>query len=380
MTTTSPPGLGTGPEPAGPDPASNGARPSGPGHDALPLRGWVLRNQLVSMRLDPRSIVVCTTVAVTTVAVACWSISVGDFPVPLSEVVASLFGGGSDDADFIVRTLRLPRALTGALVGMAFGISGAIFQSLARNPLASPDIMGFNQGAAAGAVFVIVVLGGTSSEVALGAMVGGIGTALLVFLLAMRGGVVRPYRLVLVGIGIGYAAFALVDYLMTRAEIYDVQRAAVWLTGSLNGRSWDHVRTVGLALVALTPLAVLMQRWLDRLELSDEAAAGLGVPVGAAKLGLVVVGVSLAALAVAAAGPIAFVAFVAGPIARRMVDTPSAALIPAGLTGAMVMVVADLAARRVLAPTELPVGIATAVIGAPYLLWLLFRQGRTGAL
>jgi iron complex transport system permease protein len=240
--------------------------------------------------------------------------------------------------------------------------------------------MGFNQGAAAGAVFVIIVLGGTSSQVALGAVIGGLLTALAVFSLSMRRGTVQPYRLVLVGIGIGYAAYALVDYLITRAEIYDVQRAAVWLTGSLNGRSWDHVRTVGLALVVLTPLAVLMQRWLDRLELGDDVAAGLGVPVGLATLGLVLVGVGLAALAVAAAGPIVFVAFVAGPIARRMIDTPSAALIPAGLTGALVMVVADLVARRALAPTELPVGIATAVIGAPYLLWLLFRQGRTGAL
>lgn len=352
----------------------------GAGRDPLPLRGWVVRTRLASMRLDPRSMVVCLAVVAVTLAVGCWSISVGDFPIPLSDVVATIFGAGSDDADFIVRTLRLPRAVTAVLVGAAFGISGAIFQSLARNPLASPDIMGFNQGAAAGAVFVIVVLGGTSSQVALGATIGGVLTAVAVFSLAMRGGSVRPYRLVLVGIGIGYAAYAVVDYLMTRAEIYDVQRAAVWLTGSLNGRTWDHVRTIGLALVVLTPVAVLMQRWLDRLELGDDMAAGLGIPVGRAKFGLVVVGVGLAALAVAAAGPISFVAFVAGPIARRMVNTPSAALIPAGLTGALVMVVADLAARRVMAPTELPVGIATAVIGAPYLLWLLFRQGRTGAL
>ncbi|MEM9562718.1 MAG: iron chelate uptake ABC transporter family permease subunit [Actinomycetota bacterium] len=351
-----------------------------PANEELPLRGWVVRSRGISMRLDPRSFVVCSLLAAATVAVGCWSISVGDFPIPISDVIATVFGGGSEDADFIVRTLRLPRALTGALVGLAFGISGAIFQSLARNPLASPDIIGFNSGAAVGAVFVIVILGGSSSQVAFGAVSGGVITALLVFFLAIKGRGVQAYRLVLVGIGIGFAATAVVDYLITRAEIFDVQRAAVWLTGSLNGRSWDDVRTVGLALLVLTPLAVLMQRWLDRLELSDDVAAGLGVPVGRAKLALVLVGVALAALAVAAAGPIGFVAFVAGPIARRLVDTPGAALIPAGFTGALVTVAADLAARRVLAPTELPVGIATAVIGAPYLLWLLSRQGRTGAL
>lgn len=348
--------------------------------DELPLRGLVVRSRRFSMRLDPRSVAVCVVLAAATLAVGCWSISVGDFPIPLSDVIATVFGAGSDDADFIVRTLRLPRAITGALVGMAFGISGAIFQSLARNPLASPDIIGFNSGAAVGAVFVIVILGGTSTQVAMGAVLGGVVTALLVFGLAVQGRGVQAYRLVLIGIGIGFAATAVVDYLITRAEIFDVQRAAVWLTGSLNGRSWDDARTIGLGLLVLTPLAILMQRWLDRLELSDDVAAGLGIPVGRAKLGLVLVGVALAALSVAAAGPIGFVAFVSGPIARRLVNTPGAALLPAGFTGALVTVAADLAARRALAPTELPVGIATAVIGAPYLLWLLSRQGRTGAL
>lgn len=159
-----------------------------------------------------------------------------------------------------------------------------------------------------------------------------------------------------------------------------MQRAAVWLTGSLNGRSWDHVRTVGLGLLLLAPLAIVMQRWLDRIELGDDTAAGIGVPVGKAKLSLVVVAVCLVSLAVAAAGPVGFVAFVAGPVARRLVKTPGAAVIPAAFVGALITVVADLAARRVLAPTELPVGIATAVIGAPYLMWLLARQGRIGAL
>lgn len=347
---------------------------------SLPLRGVVVRTGAVSVRLDARTITVCVAIAVATVAIGCWSISVGDFPIPMTDVVATIFGGGSGDAQFIVGTLRLPRVLTGGLVGLAFGISGAIFQSLARNPLASPDIMGFNSGAAAGAVFVIVILGGSSAQVAFGAVVGGVATALIVFALAAQHGSVRAYRLVLVGIGIGFAGAAIVDYLMTRAEIFDVQRAAVWLTGSLNGRSWEHVRLVGTALLVLTPFAVGMQRWLDRLELGDDVAAGLGIPVNRAKLGLVLVGVALAALAVAAAGPITFVAFVAGPIARRLVDTPGAALIPAGLVGALITVTADLAARRTLAPIELPVGIATAVIGAPYLLWLLSRQGRTGAL
>lgn len=345
----------------------------------LPLRGRVVRTGWCSVRVDPRSLAVCSALALATVAVGCWSISVGDFPVPIPEVIGALVGRSGPDADFIVGTLRLPRALTAVLVGAAFGMSGAIFQSLARNPLASPDIIGFDRGAAVGAVFVIVIMGGSSFEVALGAVVGGLTTALLVFGLAWKGGM-RAYRLVLVGIGIGFTATAVVEYLMTRAQIFDVQRAAVWLTGSLNGRSWSHVRTVGLALVVLAPLAVIMQRRLDRLELGDDTAAALGIPVNRTKLALVTVGVLLAALAVAAAGPIAFVAFVSGPIARRLVNTPGAAVVPAAFVGSLITVAADLAARRVLAPTELPVGIATAAVGAPYLLWLLTRQGRVGAL
>jgi len=185
---------------------------------------------------------------------------------------------------------------------------------------------------------------------------------------------------VLVGIGAGFAIEALIDFLITRARITDVQRAAVWLTGSLNGRSWEHVRVVWPALLVLGPLAIVMQRSLDRLELGDDMAAALGLRVSRSKLALVCVGVALAALGVAAAGPIAFVAFVAGPIARRLVRSPGACIVPAAFVGALVVVIADLAARRIMAPTELPVGIMTAVIGAPYLLWLLTRQARTGAL
>lgn len=339
----------------------------------------VIRGAGWSLHVRLRSFVVCSILLGLTLVVACWSIMVGDFPLTVGQVLAAVFGDGGEDAEFIVQTLRLPRALTAMLVGAALGMSGAVFQSLVRNPLGSPDIVGFQQGAAFGAVLVIVVVGGTSLQIAAGAVAGGMVAALLVYTLAWKRGLAAS-RLVLVGIGIGFTATAAVDYLITRAEIYDVQRAAVWLTGSLNGRSWTHVTTVGIALSVLAPLAIVGQRSLDRLELGDDTAAALGVRVGRAKLGLVLVAVTLAALAVAAAGPITFVAFVAAPIARRLVHSPGACVVPAAFVGAFVTTAADLAARRVLAPTELPVGILTAAIGAPYLLWLLTRRARTGAL
>ncbi|MEM1334245.1 MAG: iron chelate uptake ABC transporter family permease subunit [Actinomycetota bacterium] len=347
--------------------------------DPLPLRGKVVRRGGFSVRLDVRAATVCVGLAIVIVLVGLWSISVGDFPIPISDVVATILGNPTEDSEFIVGTLRLPRVLVGIGVGAAFGMSGAIFQSLVRNPLGSPDIIGFNSGAALGAVAMIVWWDGTATQVSIGAIMGGLIAAVGVYLLAWKRGV-QAYRLVLVGIGAGFAITALIDYMITRAEINDVQRATVWLTGSLNGRSWDEVRTVGFALIVLGPMAIIMQRRLDRLDLGDDTAAALGLNVARSKLLLVVVGVCLAALGVAAAGPISFIAFVSGPIARRMANSPSACIVPAAFVGALVTVVADLAARRVLAPTELPVGIMTAAIGAPYLIWLLTRQARTGAL
>jgi len=345
----------------------------------LPIRGRVFRTRFFSVRVDPRALAVCGILTALITVFGCWAISVGDFPIPISEVIKTLLGSPTEDSEFIIGTLRLPRVLVAIGVGAAFGMSGAIFQALVRNPLGSPDLIGFNSGAALGAVVMIVYVGGSSTQVAMGAIGGGFVAAILVFLLAWKRGV-KAYRLVLVGIGCGFAIEAAIDFLITRAKITDVQRAAVWMTGSLNGRSWDQVRLVAFGLLVLGPLAVLMQRWLDRLDLGDDAAAALGLNVSRAKLGLVIVGVALAALGVAAAGPIVFVAFVAGPIARRLVHSPSACIVPAAFVGALVVVVADLAARRVIAPTELPVGIMTAIIGAPYLLWLLMRQARTGAL
>lgn len=339
----------------------------------------VLRRGPWSVRIRPRPLVVSMVLVGLTAAVGVWSIMVGDFPLSVGQVLGSVFGDGGAGAEFVVQTLRLPRVLTAMMVGAALGMSGAVFQSVARNPLGSPDVIGFESGAAAGAVLMITVFDASSAGVVGGALAGGLLTAVLVFGLAHRRGL-SVSRLVLVGIGIGFATSAAVDFMITRAQIYDVQRAVVWLTGSLNGRTWDHVRMIGIALVVLAPLIVLAQRSLDRLELGDDTAAALGVRVGPTKLLVLLLAVALASLAVAAAGPIVFVAFVSAPIARRIAHTPGACVVPAACVGALLTTAADLAARRVLAPTELPVGIATAVLGAPYLLWLLTRRARTGAL
>lgn len=341
--------------------------------------GLVLRTRLFSLRLDRRVLAVNLALAALLAAVAVFALAAGDFPMPVDEVLRTLFGQGEKASGFIVFGLRMPRLLCGLLCGVALGMAGAIFQSLARNPLASPDVIGFDSGAALGAVATVILLSATGPLVALGAIGGGLGTAALVFALSWKNGV-SPLRLVLVGIGVGAFAYAGVDFLMTRSDIFEASAAQAWLVGSLNARAWSHVTTAAIAALLLAPVALMLQPTLDRIELGDELARALGLRVARARGLAALVAVLMAALSVAAAGPMPFVAFVAGPIARRLTRAPGLSLPTAGLVGALVVTIGDLAGRMMFAPTQLPVGIFTAVFGAPYLLWLLATQIRRGTM
>jgi len=327
--------------------------------------------------VQTRSLVVAAALLALIVVVAAITLSTGDYHVPLSEVIPAAFGQGGGAAHFIVTTLRLPRLLTGLLVGAALGVGGGMFQSLSRNPLGSPDIVGFDTGAATGALIVILVWHGSMFQVAAGSIVGGIGTAIVVYLLAIKRGV-QGYRLILVGIGIAAMLSSVNSYLITRASIQDAQSAAVWLTGSLNGRGWDQVRPVAIALAVLLPAAVWLGRHLRMLELGDDTARALGLHAERTRLASVVVGVGLTAVATACAGPIGFVALCAPQVARRLTKVPGPNVVPAALTGALLLSASDLAAQRVFDPTQLPVGVATGVVGGLYLAWLLSREWRRG--
>ncbi|HWA20644.1 MAG TPA: iron chelate uptake ABC transporter family permease subunit [Devosia sp.] len=344
------------------------------------IQGRVWRTPRFSLRVDERLIGVNLLLLTVLAGASLWSISAGDFPIALGDVLKTLLGRGEGANNFIIFNVRLPRLLTGIGTGIALGIAGAMFQSLARNPLASPDIIGFDSGAALGAVALVILLGASGTLVALGAVAGGLATALVVFALSWRAGGVMPLRLVLIGIGVGFFAYAGVEFLMTRSDIFEAAAAQAWLTGSLNARLWSHVWIIGATLVVLVPVALLLQPALDRIELGDDLAAALGVRVNAARLAAGFVGVLLAALSVASAGPLPFVALVSAPIARRMTRAPSIVLVTSGLVGALVVTAGDLGGRLVFAPIQLPVGVFTAVFGAPYLLWLLATQIRKGAM
>ncbi|MGW7685077.1 FecCD family ABC transporter permease [Kribbella sp. NPDC054772] len=325
-----------------------------------------------------RTAVVIIVLAVVVFATFCVSLSLGDFKIPVIDVVKTLFGGGDKATEFIVNRLRLPRALTGLLVGTALGLSGAIFQSIARNPLASPDIIGVTYGASAFAVFAIVTLGLTGVAVSGMAIVGAVLTAFIMYVLAWRHGV-SSYRLILIGIGIGAIATSITSYLLTKARVEIAQQALIWMTGSLNGRDWSNVRSLAITFVVLLPFMVFLVQQLRILQLGDETAYGLGLRVEASRLGLIVIAVLLAAVATAAAGPIGFVAFVAPPIARRLTRSPGPAMITSGLLGALVVALSDLVAQHAFGDTQLPVGVVTGVVGAPYLMFLLARANRVGS-
>jgi len=315
-----------------------------------------------------RSLLVIVVLAVVVFGTFCVSLPLGDFKIPVIDVVKTLFGGGDRATEFIVNQLRLPRALTGLLVGAALGMSGAIFQSIARNPLASPDIIGVSLGASAAAVSVIALAGWTGWPVSAAAVVGALTVALAVRAVAGdRGG----FRLVLAGIGLAAAMQSVIQYVFTRVDEYDVQLVLRWLTGSVNGVAWQAIGLLALALAVLLPATGWAARSLRATELGDDTAAGLGVGRGRTDV-LMLLGVLLVAVAVAAAGPVAFVAFLSGPIAR-VLNRGRTTLAAAGLVGAVIVLAGDYAGAYAFADLNLPVGVVTGAFGAPFLLWLLAR-------
>lgn len=341
---------------------------------ALPVR---LFGERLSFLLRPRTVLVCLLLAAVSVLVLALSVSVGDYEISLAAVPGAILGYGERLDVFFVQGVRLPRALTAIGVGAALGIAGAVFQSLSRNALGSPDIIGFTSGAATGAVLVILVLGASRLAVSLGAIAGGLATAAVVYLLAMKNGV-QGYRLVLVGIGVSAMLGSVRDYLLTRAELTDALGAQIWMIGSLNGRGWAEVAAVWICVAVLAPVLLSLGPRLRHMELGDDTASGLGVSTRSTQILALAAASALTGAAIAVAGPVGFVALAAPQIARRLTRTGGTTLVGSALMGATLLVVADLVALRALAPTQLPVGVVTAVIGGSYLIWLLYTEWRGG--
>ncbi|KQQ06448.1 ABC transporter permease [Rathayibacter sp. Leaf185] len=292
------------------------------------------------------------------------------------EVLRVVLGEQVPGAGFTVGRLRLPRAVLAVLVGLCFGIGGVSFQTMLRNPLASPDIIGISAGASAAAAFAIVTLSLGSTQVSALAIAAGLAVALIVYALAYRSGVAGT-RLILIGIGVAAMLDSLTAYVLSRAAAWDFQEASRWLTGSLNGARWDEVVPVLVAVVVLAPVLLLCSRDLAGTQLGDDTASALGIRVNRTRLVVIVAAVGLIAFATAAAGPIAFVAFLSGPIAARLVGPGASLLVPSALVGALLVLVADLVGQYALG-LRYPVGVVTGVLGAPYLIYLIVRSNRSG--
>lgn len=333
-------------------------------HVVLRLGGW-------AFRFERRAAVVYLVLLAVAVAAVVVGILIGDYGISFEQVLAALAGTAEDPlAQYFVIQVRLPRAVAALLVGAALGMSGAIFQTVSGNPLGSPDVIGFTTGAATGALLQIIVLGGDTLAIALASIAGGLVTAAVVYGLAWRSGV-AGFRLVLVGIGVGAVLAAINSLLVVKAPLEAAQTASQWLAGSLNSTLWPEAQAVAVALAVLTPIAVAWVRPLGQLPLGDATATGLGVRVERSRLVLILVGVALMGVATASTGPIAFVALAAPHLVRKLTRTPGVVLFGAALMGGVLVLISDLIARRLFAPTELAVGVITGSLGGLYLVWLL---------
>lgn len=294
----------------------------------------------------------------------------------LSEVIKVLLGEQIQGASFTIGTLRLPRMLTGLLVGLAFGIAGSTFQTMLRNPLASPDIIGITSGSSVAAVFCILVLHISGSIVSIAALASGIIISTLIYLLS-KGSGFSGGRLILIGIGIQAMVNALISFLLLKSSQYDVSGALRWLSGSLNGMSMKSIPTLLIVVVVFGAIILCLTRHLQMLELGDEFATTLGVKINIIRIMLILSAVFLIAFATSVSGPIAFVAFLSGPIAARLVGPGAPNVLASGLVGALLVLVADMIGQFLFS-TRFPVGVITGILGAPYMLFLLICINKRG--
>ena len=322
-------------------------------------------------RIPRRDRIVLLALVACILAAAVVGLSTGAYALSPAQALDALLGGGDPQARFIVADQRLPRVVAAIAVGAALGLSGLVFQSVSRNPLGSPDVIGFSTGAATGGLVAILVAGSSSAaSIGLGTVVGGFATAFAVHLMSSRTATTGE-RLVLVGIAVGAMLASVNDFLITRSDVELAQAAATWRFGTLNAISWPQVGPALAVLAVLVPLASLGEPPLRMLEMGDDTARALGLAVDRWRPALLAAGVGLAAVGVAAVGPVGFVALAAPHLARRMMRASAGRMLPALVVGALLLSVADLVAGRLLSPFQIPVGLATSALGGLYLLWLL---------
>ncbi|POP43447.1 iron-enterobactin transporter permease [Superficieibacter electus] len=328
------------------------------------------------MNAPSRRLILCVVIlSAGSLLLALWGLRSGAVTLAPGQVIAALLGDAPRNISLVVNEWRLPRVLMALVTGAALGVSGAIFQSLMRNPRGSPDVMGLNTGAWSGVLVAMVLFGQHLTAITLAAMVGGILTALIVWALAWRNGI-ETFRLIIIGIGIRAMLMAFNTWLLLKASLETALSAGLWYAGSLNGLTWAKTwPATPLIFIMLTGAALLVRR-LRLLEMGDDTACALGVSVERSRLLLMLVAVLLTAASTALAGPISFIALVAPHIARRISGTARWGLTQSALCGALLLLAADFCAQKFFLPYQLPVGVVTVSLGGIYLIALLIQESR----
>jgi len=330
--------------------------------------------------LHRRAVTVTTLLVLTALAVMVLTVLTGTYNISSADALGTLLRGTGSDLDrFIVIDQRLPRALAAVLVGAMLALSGAIFQSLSRNPLGSPDIVGFTTGASTGGLLAILLVSASSTfQIGAGSILGGFATAALVAFVALRRGVGGD-NLILAGIALSEMLSAANSYLISRASLQNAEAAKAWQYGSFNAISWGQVRPLLIAAIVLLPQVLWLIRPASMLEMGDDAATSLGARVSRIRGVMLGYGVVLAAVCVAVAGPIGFLALAAPQLARRLSRSAGITMVASAAMGALLLGGADLLAQRLLGPFQIPVGLVSAALGGMYLIWLLMcPSGRAG--
>ncbi|MEC1177927.1 iron chelate uptake ABC transporter family permease subunit [Metasolibacillus meyeri] len=324
-----------------------------------------------------RRFVITTSVLIVISLLLCGTmLMLGNTIYPVRDVMRVLLGQDVQGASFAVGTIRLPRMLAAVFTGFAFGVGGYIFQTMLRNPLANPNVIGITAGSSAAAVFCIIVLQASNTVVSVASIVGGLATVLVIYALA-KGSSFAIGRLILIGIGIQAMLNAFISYLMIIGNTHDIPSAMRWLSGSLNGAKMETLYPLIFSMIVFIPIIFVYGKRLEMLELGEQAATSLGVDTNKTRIILIVCSVLVIALATATTGPIAFVSFLAGPIAKRIVGVGFSNILPAGLIGVILVLAADLIGQFAFT-ARYPVGVITGIIGAPYLIYLLIRINRKG--
>lgn len=332
----------------------------------------------LSLPVRPRSVTVAVSMLLGLLVIAGLSLTLGRLGLALSEVIPALGGAATGRDAIVFDTLRGPRLAVGIAAGAAFGVAGTLFQTITRNPLGSPDIIGLSAGASAGAAAFGLLWTGIL-PLPLGALVGA-GVAMALVFLGTGRGFSSPSRMLLVGIGVSAMALAFVQFVIARVGREQATVLAAYLNGSLASRSWDHAGTIWISLAVLLPCALALSRRLQLTEMGDEQADTLGAQSAATRILAVLVGIGLATAAVSVAGPVAFIALTAPQIAKRLSRSPGPNTVLSALTGAALLAMADLLVQQLPGDVQLPVGVLTACLGGIYLGYLLITHWKKGTL